>query len=225
MFIYKHKSNKLYVFLVFIFLLLIGGLYKIKATSLPLFGRTFYIDAGHGGLDPGSIYKDIYEKDINLDICFAIKEQLESLGATVYMTRYGDYDLSYMRTGARKRSDLNNRAKIINDSGADMYISIHLNSVSSTTWHGAQVFYDDVNSKNIEIAKLFQAYFKKNLNTKREVKEIKTMLLNRKITIPGVLIEIGFLSNANDRYLLRQKWYHKRIAKNISDVLINYYKA
>ena len=225
MFIYKHKSNKLYVFLVFIFLLLIGGLYKIKATSLPLFGRTFYIDAGHGGLDPGSIYKDIYEKDINLDICFAIKEQLESLGATVYMTRYGDYDLSYMRTGARKRSDLNNRAKIINDSGADMYISIHLNSVSSTTWHGAQVFYDDVNSKNVEIAKLFQAYFKKNLNTKREVKEIKTMLLNRKITIPGVLIEIGFLSNANDRYLLRQKWYHKRIAKNISDVLINYYKA
>ena len=225
MFIYKHKSNKLYVFLVFIFLILLGGLYKIKATSLPLFGRTFYIDAGHGGLDPGSIYKDIYEKDINLDICFAIKEQLENLGATVYMTRYGDYDLSYMRTGARKRSDLNNRAKIINESGADMYISIHLNSVSSTAWHGAQVFYDDVNSKNIEIAKLFQEHFKRYLNTKREVKEIKTMLLNRKITIPGVLIEIGFLSNANDRYLLRQKWYHRRIAKNISDVLINYYKA
>lgn len=225
MFIYKHKSNKLYVFLVFIFFILLGGLYKIKATNLPLFGRTFYIDAGHGGLDPGSIYKDIYEKDINLDICFEIKEQLENLGATVYMTRYGDYDLSYMRTGARKRSDLNNRAKIINESNADMYISIHLNSVSSTTWHGAQVFYDDVNSKNIEIAKLFQEHFKKNLNTKREVKEIKTMLLNRKITIPGVLIEIGFLSNANDRYLLRQKWYHRRIAKNISDVLINYYKA
>lgn len=225
MFIYKHKSNKLYVFLVFIFLILLGGLYKIKASSLPLIGRIFYIDAGHGGLDPGSIYKDIYEKDINLDICFAIKEQLENLGATVYMTRYGDYDLSYMRTGARKRSDLNNRAKIINESGADMYISIHLNSVSSTAWHGAQVFYDDVNSNNIKIAKLFQEHFKKNLNTKREVKEIKTMLLNRKITIPGVLIEIGFLSNANDRYLLRQKWYHKRIAKNISDVLINYYKA
>lgn len=126
-----------------------------------MFGRTFYIDAGHGGLDPGSIYKDIYEKDINLDICFAIKEKLESLGGTVYMTRYDDYDLSYMRTGARKRSDLNNRAKIINESNADMYISIHLNSVSSTTWHGAQVFYDDVNDKNIEIAKLFQEHFKK----------------------------------------------------------------
>ena len=49
MFIYKHKSNKLYVFLVFIFLILLGGLYKIKASSLPLIGRIFYIDAGHGG--------------------------------------------------------------------------------------------------------------------------------------------------------------------------------
>ena len=225
MFVYKHKSNKLYVFILFIFLLLLGSIYKINASTLPLLGKTFYLDPGHGGLDPGSIYKDIYEKDINLDICFAIKDNLEKLGATVYMTRYGDYDLSYMRTGARKRSDLNNRAKIINESNADMYISIHLNSVSSTTWHGAQVFYDDVNSKNIEIAQKFQEHFKKNLNTKREVKEIKTMLLNRKITIPGVLIEIGFLSNANDRYLLGQKCYHNRIAKNISEVLIDYYKA
>ena len=225
MFLYKHKSNKLYVFIMFVFLLISGGLYKIKATSLPLFGKTIYLDPGHGGIDPGSIYKDIYEKDINLDICFAIKDKLEKLGATVYMTRYGDYDLSYMRTGARKRSDLNNRANIINESNADMYISIHLNSVSSTTWHGAQVFYDDVNSKNIEIAQKFQEHFKKNLNTKREVKEIKTMLLNRKITIPGVLIEIGFLSNTNDRYLLRQKWYHKRMSNNIGEVLIGYYKA
>ena len=224
MFIYKNKPNKLYFFIMFIFFILLGGIYKIKATSLPLIGHTFYIDPGHGGLDPGSIYKDIYEKDINLDICFAIKEKLESLGATVYMTRYGDYDLSYMQTGARKRSDLNNRAKIINESDSDMYISIHLNSVTSTTWHGAQVFYDDVNSKNIEIANLFQEHFKKNLNTKREVKEIKTMLLNRKITIPGVLIEIGFLSNPNDRYLLRQKWYHKKIAVSIGDVLKEYYK-
>ena len=56
--------------------------------------------------------------------------------------------------------------------------------------------------------------------SKREVKEIKTMLLNRKIKIPGVLIEIGFLSNPNDRYLLRQQWYHKKIAKSIKIIII-----
>ena len=225
MYIYSNKKNKLYVFFMFMFLIFIGGIYQVSANSLPLSGLVFYIDPGHGGVDPGSIYKDIYEKDINLDICYSIKEELESMGANVYMTRYGDYDLSYMQTGSRKRSDLNNRAKIINESNANMYISIHLNSVKDSNWSGAQVFYDDVNSSNIKIAKTFQKYFKLHLNTKREVKEIKTMLLNRKIKIPGVLIEIGFLSNSSDRYLLRQKWYHKKIAKSIKEVLINYYKS
>lgn len=192
---------------------------------MSLIGKVIYIDPGHGGKDPGTIYKNIYEKNINLEICKKLKIILEEEGAIVYLTRYGDYDLATNNAIERKKSDLNNRAKIINESNADMYISIHLNSVSSTTWHGAQVFYDDVNSKNIKIAQKFQEHFKKNLNTKREVKEIKTMLLNRKIIIPGVLIEIGFLSNANDRYLLRQKWYHKRIANNIGEVLIDYYKA
>ena len=225
MYIYSNKKNKLYVFIMLLFLLFIGGIYRVKANDLPLAGLSFYIDPGHGGIDPGSIYKDIYEKDINLDICYAIKEELENMGANVYMTRYGDYDLSYMQTGARKRSDLNNRAKIINESNIDMYISIHLNSVKDSTWSGAQVFYDDVNPNNIKIAQKFQKYFKTHLNTKREVKEIKTMLLNRKIKIPGVLIEIGFLSNPNDRYLLRQQWYHKKIAKSIKEVLIDYYKT
>ena len=221
--LYKQKKHKLYVFILFIFMMILSSIYRTKALSLPLLGHTFYLDPGHGGLDPGSIYQNIYEKDINLSICDILKEELEKNGATVYMTRYGDYDLSYINTGARKRSDLNNRAKIINESKADMYISIHLNSVTSKTWHGAQVFYDDVNEKNIKIANLFQEKFKKNLNTKRDVKEIKTMLLNRKIKIPGVLIEAGFLSNDNDRYLLRKTWYQKKIAKNITEVLISYY--
>lgn len=220
---YNQKGNKIYVFILYLFFMLLAGLYKISAFNLPLMGKVIYIDPGHGGLDPGSIYQNIYEKDINLEICAVLKTELEQQGAIVYMTRYGDYDLSYINTGARKRSDLNNRAKIINESNADMYISIHLNSVSSKTWHGAQVFYDDVNDKNKKIAELFQDKFKKNLNTKREVKEIKTMLLNRKIKVPGVLIEAGFLSNQNDRYLLRQKWYQKKIAKNIKEVLIEYY--
>lgn len=221
--LYKHKKEKIYVFILFSITFLIMGICKIKATNLPLFNRVIYLDPGHGGVDPGSIYKDIYEKDINLEICEKLNEELTKQGAVVYMTRYGDYDLSRINYGERKKSDLNNRATIINESDADMYISIHLNSVSSSTWHGAQVFYDDVNDDNLEIANLFQERFKKYLNSKREVKEIKNMLLNRKVTIPGVLIEVGFLSNSNDRYLLRQTWYQEKIAKNISEVLIEYY--
>ena len=191
--------------------------------NLELLGKVIYIDPGHGGKDPGTVYKDIYEKDINLDICLKLEKVLESEGAIVYLTRYGDYDLSN-NSYSRKKSDLNNRAKIINESGADIYISIHLNSISSSTWKGAQVFYDDVNKKNIDIANLFQGQLKKDLKTNREVKEIKTMLMNRKITVPGILIEAGFLSNPNDRYLLRQDDYQYKICNSIRNGLIKYFK-
>ena len=191
--------------------------------NLELLGKVIYIDPGHGGKDPGTVYKDIYEKDINLDICLKLQKVLESEGAIVYLTRYGDYDLSN-NSYSRKKSDLNNRAKIINASGADIYISIHLNSISSSTWKGAQVFYDDVNEKNIEIANLFQDQLKRDLKTNREVKEIKTMLMNRKITVPGILIEAGFLSNPNDRYLLRQDDYQYKICNSIRNGLIKYFK-
>ncbi len=221
--LYEHKMSKIYIFLFLNILIFLIGICKIKANQFPLMGITIYLDPGHGGLDPGSIYKNIYEKDINLEICKRLNRKLTSLGAVVYMTRDGDYDLSNINSTQRKKSDLNNRAKIINESSADMYISIHLNSVSSSTWHGIQVFYDDVNNKNIVLANMFQEQFKKSLNTTRDVKEIKTMLLNRKIKIPGILIEAGFLSNSNDRYLLRQPNYQEKLADNISKVLISYY--
>lgn len=192
--------------------------------NLELLGKVIYIDPGHGGKDPGTIYKDIYEKDINLEICLKLQKVLEKEGAIVYLTRYGDYDLSN-NSYSRKKSDLNNRAKIINESGADIYISIHLNSINSSTWKGAQVFYDDVNEKNIEIANLFQEQLKEDLKTKRKVKEIKTMLMNRKITIPGILIEVGFLSNPNDRYLLRQSDYQYKICDSIKKGLIKYFNS
>lgn len=191
--------------------------------NLKLLGKVIYLDAGHGGLDPGTIYKNIYEKDINLEICKKLQELLEKEGAIVYQTRYGDYDLSKNYTGSRKKSDLNNRAKIINESGADMYISIHLNSISSSTWSGAQVFYDDINSNNYELALLMQEQLKTDLKTTREVKEISTMLMNRKITIPGILIEAGFLSNPNDRYLLKQNNYQYKIAQSVKDGIIKYF--
>lgn len=193
--------------------------------KLRLFGRVIYLDSGHGGRDPGTIYKDIYEEDINLEISLKLQEELEKEGAIVYQTRYGDYDLSNNYTSERKKSDLNNRAKIINESGADIYISIHLNSISSSTWSGAQVFYDDVNSKNYDFAILMQDQLKKDLKTTREVKEISTMLMNRKITIPGLLIEAGFLSNPHDRYLLQRSDYQKKIAKSIKNGIIKYFES
>lgn len=195
-----------------------------KAEQLPLSNKIIYLDPGHGGIDPGSIYKDIYEKDINLNICLKLKKELEKMGALVYLTRYDDYDLSTPNTSTRKKSDLNNRVRLINDSQADMYLSIHLNATNKENWHGAQVFYDDINKENKRIALILQKEFQKNTNTNREIKKISTMLLNRKVTIPGVLIEAGFLTNNNERYLLKQNEYQEKISKIITKGVIKYLK-
>lgn len=217
--------KKLYtLFLLIIFLCSLSFVSaKKEEYNLSLFGKVIYLDAGHGGLDPGTIYKNIYEKDINLEICKKLQELLEREGAIIYQTRYGDYDLSNNYTNSRKKSDLNNRAKIINASGADIYISIHLNSISSSTWSGAQVFYDDINKNNYDLALLMQEQLKNDLKTTRKVKEISTMLMNRKIIIPGVLVEVGFLSNHNDRYLLQKSDYQYKIVESIKNGIIKYF--
>ena len=212
--------------ILFLLIIVMCSFSFVRATStssnLKLIGKVIYLDPGHGGEDIGTSYKDIYEKDINLSICKKLQEVLEEEGAIVYLTRYGDYDLSRNNSPTRKKSDLNNRAKIINKSNADIYLSIHLNSLQSTSWRGAQVFYDDINEKNIEIANMMQKQLKIDLKTTREVKEIDNILMNRKITIPGVLIEVGFLSNPYDRYNLRQNDYQYRLANSIKNALIDY---
>ena len=195
----------------------------MNSSNMNLLGKVIYLDAGHGGPDPGTIYKNIYEKDINLSIVKKLQIILEEEGAIVYLTRYGDYDLSKNYTGSRKKSDLNNRAKIINESNADIYISIHLNSIKSSTWSGAQVFYDDVNDNNHDLAFLMQKRLKKDLKTNREVKEINNILMYRKITVPGILIEAGFLSNPNDRYKLQKSNYQYKIAESIKNGIIEYF--
>lgn len=192
---------------------------KVKGDQLPLLGKTIYLDAGHGGVDAGAIYKDIYEKDINLSIVKILASKLENLGATVYLTRYSDYDLSNVGAYLRKRSDLYNRAKIINESNADIYISIHLNSTTSSTWSGSQVFYDDNNKENIKLATAIT----KSLKTKRETKEISDMYFNRLVNIPGVLVEVGFLSNSSDRQKLIKEIYQEEMVDKIIEGVLAYF--
>ena len=178
--------------------------------------KVIYIDPGHGGADPGAVYKDIYESGINLQISLKLKEVLEKKGYIVYLTRYGDYDLSVPHAQNRKRSDLSRRGNIINRSECDLYMSIHLNAESSSSWYGAQVFYDDVNENNKEYAEIMQKELSRNLRTKRDIQLTNEMYLHRRVKQPGLLLEVGFLTNPNERYILRQKWYQEKLANVIS---------
>lgn len=207
--------------ILFLICVLLFGQVNAYVAEYPLIGKIVYLDAGHGGVDPGAFYENVYEKDINLEITLKLRDNLEKLGATVYLTRNDDYDLSNPNANLRKRSDLGNRAKMINDSNANLYLSIHLNSMANTKWSGAQVFYDDINEKNIDIANKFQKYFNKYLNSDRKVSEINNLYMYKNINIPGVLLELGFISNSNDRKNLLNDKYKNHIVKVISNCLID----
>ncbi|MCI8778319.1 MAG: N-acetylmuramoyl-L-alanine amidase CwlD [Bacilli bacterium] len=214
-----------YKICVFLFLILgIFGFNFVSAeeNNLPLLGHIIYIDPGHGGLDPGAIYMNIKEAPINLEISEKLEEALTKKGAIVYMTRYGDYDLSLPNASNHKRSDLNQRIKLINESNCSLFLSIHLNADISESWYGAQVFYDDINSENAILAEFLQNEFSKSLKSKRKIKEISDLYLYRKVEKPGVLVEVGFLSNANERYLLRQDSYQEKLVDTIVTGVINY---
>ena len=209
------------VFILFTIFLLLFVNSSVNA-SLPLSGKLIVVDPGHGANDPGTMYKDIYEKDINLSISLYLEEELSKLGASVILTRDGDYDLSKPNANHRKKSDFDNRIKLINSSNADLYLSIHLNYLSDSTYRGSQVFY---NYDNKYLAEVIQKHLNKELGNSREIKQIPTSTyMYNKIKIRGVLIECGFLSNTYERNLLVTSKYQKKVARIIAQAIVNYYR-
>ena len=216
--------NKYYigVFSVFLLLFLAMFSYPVRA-DLPLQGRVVAIDCGHGGMDPGSLYNDIYEKDITLSIGKYLEKYLSEMGATVIMTRTSDSDLSNGARNHRKKADFDERIKIINQKIVDMYLSIHLNYLTDTRYYGAQVFY---NKDNETLANTIQEYINANLDSDREIKEIpSSTYMYQRLENPGVLIECGFLSNANEREKLVTDEYQKKIAEVIASAIVKYYNS
>ena len=214
---------KLYVFFSFLVLVCLASFGQAKTVKEPLYQKTIFLDAGHGGPDSGALYRNIYEKDINLSIVKKLEKKLKEKGATVFLTRDGDYDLSVPYTINRKRSDLSRRSNMINRSLCDLYISIHLNADTSTTYHGAQVFYDSKVKENKKIAELIQEDLKHYLYTTREAKEKNDMYLFHRLEKPGVLVEIGYITNPNDRYLLTQDNYQDKVANVLTNSVIRYF--
>ena len=187
---------------------------KDDDSNFPLLGKVYVIDAGHGGKDPGTSYKDIYEKDINLNIAKYLEKELIQRGASVIMTREGDYDLSSPKANRRKKSDFDNRIKIINESNADLYFSIHINYLRDSKYKGIQVFY--LHDKDLAVK--MQDSLNAILGSDREAKKMANeYYMYEKLKLSGVLIECGFLSNPEEREKLITNEYQKTIAKAIAD--------
>ncbi|MGM9848377.1 MAG: N-acetylmuramoyl-L-alanine amidase [Bacilli bacterium] len=217
--------NRYKITLLIIFLIILFSVNQVNAyvNDFPLLGKTIYLDAGHGGKDPGAIYDNVYEKDINLDIVKKLQFELEKLGAVVLLTRDDDYDLASIDAKKRKQSDLSKRADLINESKCDMYISVHLNAYSSTKWSGLQIFYDDINPNNKVLAEVMNETLKSNLKNVREIKRENGYFMYHKINVTGILIESGFITNSNDRYKLKDSNYQAILARNIVLGVVNYF--
>ena len=188
--------------------------------SLPLTGKTIVLDIGHGGDDPGTSYQNVLEKDLNLAIGLELEKELSKNGASVILTREGDYDLASPNANRRTKSDFDNRIDLINNSNANIYLSIHINYLENTSYYGGQIFY--YGEKNKKLAEDLQSQFNK-ISYPRSIKPMPNIYMYRRLKIPGVLVECGFISNKKEREKLITPSYQKEIAKSLTKGLILYF--
>ena len=190
-----------------------------KAVAAPaLMHRTVVIDPGHGGEDGGAVAADgTKESDINLSISLRLKELFLFCGIEPVMTR--EEDISVYTEGAvtlreKKVSDIHNRVDQINALPDALVLSIHQNSLpSSTKTHGAVVFYNPVDGADAYAAAIQNSLNDAcNTDEKQERPIAKTIYLMQHIDKPAVLIECGFLSNPAENEALKTAEMQFRIA-------------
>lgn len=199
----------------------------IQTLSWVVAGKKIVVDPGHGGIFPGKVSTDnTLEKDINLSVAQKLANIIKESGATVIMTRNSDTDLIGNTNGQliiKQRADLQARVHVAKKNNADIFISIHCNSIPSPKWSGAQTFYKDNDLESELLAKSIQQEIKSHLkNTKREAIIRKDTFLFENLDIPTVIVELGFLSNPQETKLLKNESYQQRLAYAIYSGLVKY---
>jgi len=179
------------------------------------------IDAGHGGKDPGAVYKDkngvvkVEEADLNLDIACRLNKILTDLGIPTVMTRSKD---EYV--------ELHQRPNMANSMKADLFVSIHNNWIDSTSVAGTMTLYfpyDDANSglTSKRFAEIVQAEMLRTINTTdRKIVSRPNLVVLNSTEMPAILVECGFLSNDSDRGKLTTEKYREQIAQALYTAVI-----
>jgi len=181
-------------------------------------GRHVAIDPGHGGVDPGAVGQGgTLEKEIVLDIALKLKPLFEQGGVSATLTREEDIDLG-SGTGTlreQKRADLAARVALANESGADVFISLHANSFPSPKWSGAQTFYYPGRSESESLAIAIQAELVKLMPGNGRKAGPGEYYVLEHANMPAAVVEVGFLSNPREEELLRDSEYRAKIAEAI----------
>ncbi|MDE7452879.1 MAG: N-acetylmuramoyl-L-alanine amidase [Clostridia bacterium] len=198
----------------------------IAAASTQSDGKVIVIDAGHGGVDAGvrGVETSKKESDINFEIATYLRGYFTDAGFKVVMTRRTQGGLYGLATTGFKMRDMKKRKQIIEESNADMVISVHQNFCPIPSRRGGQVFYD----KGSECGKLLAESIQSSINCMEQAVRQSSALTGDYYMLkctesPSVIVECGFLSNAEDEALLIDKSYQKSFAFAIFKGAIAYY--
>ena len=184
---------------------------------------TVVIDPGHGGEDGGAVSVDgVAESHINLAVSKQLRDLLRFAGVETVMTREEDVTICDEGLGSvreRKASDIRNRVAVVNVTENAVLLSIHQNSLpSSTVTHGAQVFWNQQEGAE-ELAGAIQESLNSSVNigNEKHTKRIPpTVYLMKHVTVPAVLVECGFLTNPEETRLLQDETYQRGLAVSIA---------
>lgn len=195
--------------------------------SLPLNSKIIAIDPGHGGYDPGTLWEDLYEKDINLMVARKVADNLKKNGAQIILTRDGDYNyaLPGMRGRQAKRYDLSQRIEIAKAHKADILLTIHVNGSRKLGYEGAETFYHAKSTDGKILALAIQQELRSIPGMTQRIAKITNCYMVRQTKIPAVLVEVGYLSNAHERKLLQEARYQELLAQKIAEAIILYYNS
>ena len=193
--------------------------------------KVVYLDAGHGGYDPGASYFGISEKSLTLAIQSRVKAKLESEGYQVVTTRTSD---TYV--------DLTNRSRAANASESDIFVSIHINASGSSAAQGIETYYyqpyaeypSRINatyhanptrlSMSDTLANAIQSSLINATGAQNQGVKRQTFAVLRETTAPAVLLELGFLSNPQEAARLNTSAYQETLANAIVAGIKSYYE-
>lgn len=203
---------------------LYSSLAKISSSPKPL--HTIVIDAGHGGIDGGAEGKisGVTESQLNLEYALSLKEVCESFGFGVVLTRPDMNGLYQPDAPNKKRSEMEKRKQIIEDSNADIVISLHMNSFPLSSTRGTQVFYGKGNELGRALANSIQTSIIRDFPLSRKNSSVGDYFILNCHKKAGVLIECGFLSNPEEEKLLVQKDYREKMCYSILVGIIEYFQ-
>ncbi len=226
MFLVINKKFLRYIFLFCAIVLSSVMIYSVSTivSAVPSSLYTVVLDAGHGGIDGGSMGKSgVYERDINLSVTKKIKTLLNTLNIAVVETRTTEEGLYGVFASGFKQKDMKERQKIIKNSGADLVVSVHMNYFSDPSAKGAQVFYKPNSAISQTLAKKMQTLFQKNLFYARKEPAKGDFYILTCSDKPGVLVECGYLSNPQEEALLITEEYQNKVAYQIFCGIVSFF--